>query len=63
MGQTFVWVLIVAVLSHNGHGRTDGMIREHVSTYGNEDTCRAARIASQRYDSEATYFCQKELLK
>lgn len=61
--NTFIYVLVLVSMSHNTHGRVDGITKEHIATYGNFDTCELARRTAQRYDGQVMYFCQKETLK
>jgi hypothetical protein len=61
---TFVYVLILLTIAHNNHGQATGLNREHIATYGTEDTCQLARRSWQYYDEGGSkYFCQKEMLK
>lgn len=55
--QTFIWVLVATSIVH-GH-----IVKEHVATYGKEDTCYEVRRSVQYYSTDRNYFCQKELLK
>jgi hypothetical protein len=62
--NTFVYALVLVSMSHNSHGRIDGITKEHVATYGSEDTCQLARKSWAYYDRNGSmYFCQRELLK
>lgn len=55
--NTFVYVLVSIIVSHGQ------VIKEHVATFGQEDTCYEARRSVQYYSADRMYFCQKELLK
>lgn len=56
MGATYVWVLVAVLHLH------DGLLKEHISVYGNELMCQAQRHSLQQIDHDKMYFCQKELL-
>lgn len=62
--NTFVYALVLITIAHNHHGAAVGLNREHIATYGSEDTCQQARRSWQYYDDGGSkYFCQRELLK
>lgn len=62
--NTFVYALVLVTLSHNSHGKVDGLTREHVATYATEGTCQLARRSWQYYTpGPGMYFCQKEMVK
>lgn len=62
--STFVYALILVSMSHNSHGVPDGITKEHIATYGTEDTCQLARKSWAYYSKDGSmFFCQRELLK
>lgn len=56
MNLTYIWVLLAVGPSHN---HMDGISRQYVATYGNEDSCRNMARQMQTF---GVYTCQKEYL-